>query len=227
MIIIKTMKLMLFITIFIILNVIKPIEAISQVTDIDGITYSTVIIGEQIWMAENLCVEHYRNGDIIPQVQDPNEWQSLTKGAWCYYQNNSEYGIVFGKLYNFYAVNDSRGLAPEGWRVSTDKDWDNLLEYISSIRFGNEEQSNYLKSQNLWKISDIKCNESGFSVLPVGIRSSKGKFWGFTELAIFWTSTGLKNDKALFREFFYNDNYISSGSNYNNTGCNIRCIKIK
>lgn len=79
-------------------------------------------------MAENLAVSRYRNGDEIPQVQDAAEWNRLTTGAWCYYENNSANGVTYGKLYNWYAVNDPRGLAPEGWHVPSDNEWQMLVE---------------------------------------------------------------------------------------------------
>jgi len=77
-------------------------------------------------MIVNLDIETYRNGDIIPQVTDPTAWKELTTGAWCYYGNNDDNGAKYGKLYNWYAVNDSRGLAPQGWHISTDAEWTTL-----------------------------------------------------------------------------------------------------
>ena len=86
--------------------------------DIEGNSYGAKKIGNQIWMTENLKVKKYRNGDIIPQVQDSLQWSQLTTGAWCYYENDPSKGI----LYNWFAVNDPRGLAPEGWHIPTDKE---------------------------------------------------------------------------------------------------------
>ncbi|UZJ40279.1 Hsp70 family protein [Prosthecochloris sp. SCSIO W1101] len=108
-------------------RVIKQQE--SSVTDIDGNTYRTVKIGKQVWMAENLSVAHYRNGEVIPQIQDDEEWISLITGAWCYYENNKNYN-EYGRLYNWYAVKDSRGLAPEGWHVPSDEEWKLLERYL-------------------------------------------------------------------------------------------------
>jgi uncharacterized protein (TIGR02145 family) len=81
-------------------------------------------------MRENLDVVTYRNGDIIPQVTDPSLWSSLTTGAWCYYNNDANNGGIYGKLYNWYAVNDPRGLAPEGWHVPTDEEWETLTNKL-------------------------------------------------------------------------------------------------
>ena len=79
-----------------------------------------VTICNQYWMPKNLDVDHYRNGDPIPQVTDPEVWGTLTTGAWCYYNNDPANGAVYGKLYNWYAVNDPRGLAPAGWHIPTE-----------------------------------------------------------------------------------------------------------
>jgi uncharacterized protein (TIGR02145 family) len=94
----------------------------NSITDIDGNTYNLVQIGKQLWFAENLNVSKYRNGDEIPEVQDKTEWAALTIGAWCYLDNNPDNGAKFGKLYNWHAINDPRGLAPEGFHIPTDKD---------------------------------------------------------------------------------------------------------
>ena len=99
-------------------------------TDKDGNTYKTIKIGKQKWMAENLNVSSYRNGDPIPQVQDKDEWAKLTTGAWCYYENDVENGKIYGKLYNWYAVNEPRGLAPEGWHISNDDEWGILIDRL-------------------------------------------------------------------------------------------------
>ncbi|MBK9465523.1 MAG: fibrobacter succinogenes major paralogous domain-containing protein [Chitinophagaceae bacterium] len=83
----------------------------------------TIVIGTQQWMNNNLDVAFYRNGDPIPQVTDPTAWAGLTTGAWCYYNNDSTLGNKYGKLYNWYAVNDPRGLAPQGWHIPSDAEW--------------------------------------------------------------------------------------------------------
>ena len=96
---------------------------ISLKTSSDAAFLPTIVIGTQQWMRENLDVVTYRNGDIIPQVTDATAWAALTTGAWCYYNNDSANGAIYGKLYNWYAVNDTRGLAPTGWHVPTDAEW--------------------------------------------------------------------------------------------------------
>ena len=93
-------------------------------------SFKTVKIGNQVWTSKNLDVATYRNGDVIPQVQDPNAWGTLTTGAWCYYDNDASNGTKYGKLYNWYAVNDPRGLAPKGYHIPSDAEWTQLCDYL-------------------------------------------------------------------------------------------------
>jgi hypothetical protein len=98
-----------------------------------------VLIGNQIWTSTNLEVITYRNGETIPQVQDANTWANLTTGAWCYYENNTANGTTYGKLYNWFAVNDPRGLAPNGYHIPTNAEWSTLITYLGgeSVAGGN------------------------------------------------------------------------------------------
>jgi len=141
-------------------------------------TIQTVKIGVQIWTAQNLDVDHYRNGDAIPNVQDNEMWRKLKTGAWCYYLNKEGNRFVYGKLYNWYAVNDPRGLAPEGWRLPTHEESQKL---ISSLDF----------------TSDTVTDAVSFNLLPNGLRSKSGKFIGFGERATFWSSSGDTRSTAL------------------------------
>jgi uncharacterized protein (TIGR02145 family) len=146
-------------------------KSFSQVTDIEGNIYKTVLIDNQEWIAENLNVEHYCNGDIIPQIQDENQWKLLTTGAWCYQENNPENGKSFGKLYNWYAVNDPRGLAPKGWHIPSDADYTKLTSYLG----GEEVAGGKLKATTLWESPNTGAsNESGFTAFPGGIRDDDG-----------------------------------------------------
>jgi uncharacterized protein (TIGR02145 family) len=116
----------------------------------------TVKIGAQTWMAENLNVDHYRNGDPIPEVQGKKEWSNLKSGAWCYYNNDSENGKKYGKLYNWYAVNDPRGLAPEGWHVPTEGEFETLKAAVKN-------DGNALKAKGQGSGSGTGTNTSGFA----------------------------------------------------------------
>lgn len=150
------------------------------------------MIGTQHWMVKNLDVSHCRNGDTIPQVADPNAWANLTTGAWCYYENNTAYGVEYGKLYNWYAVNDPRGLAPDGWRVPSDTDWGILFSFLDDpvldIQAGGK-----MKEEGLvhWDPPNAGDNNAGFTGLPGGYRSGAG--YDLTEgyMAFWWSSNEL------------------------------------
>lgn len=176
------------------------------ITDIDSNEYPTIIYDGYEWSTKNLEVERYRNGDVIPQVQDPIEWANLTTGAWCYYENNSANGTTYGKLYNYHAVNDSRELAPQGWHVATSGNYYRLRRFLIENGFNctDNNTDNYLgksvASKTLWSptgVSPNACsplngdlednNSSGFNGLPSGSRDSSGVFNSITGAARWWT----------------------------------------
>ncbi len=117
-------------TIFIAIILVIGCSKQDTVTDIDGNVYQTIQIGNQVWMAENLKVTHYRDGTSIQYVQneltEPDVWETLTTGAYCYYDDSQSNQTTYGNLYNWYAVADSRNIAPEGWHVPTDAEWKEL-----------------------------------------------------------------------------------------------------
>lgn len=148
----------------------------------------TVTIGNQQWMNKNLDVTTYRNGDLIDSVISPADWVGLTTGAWCYYNNDSTMGPKYGKLYNWYAVNDPRGLAPAGWHIPSDAEWTTLSTTLGGI----DTAGGKLKEAGLlnW-ISPNKfaTNSSGFTALPCGVRGLNGKFSNLGLNGYFWSAT--------------------------------------
>lgn len=218
---IMTQKIMFTILFFVIYFSLLFNNSFSQVTDKDGNTYKTVKIGKQEWMAENLNVSHYRNGDEIPQVQDKEEWDKLTTGAWCYYENSSENGTTYGKIYNWYAVNDPRGLAPEGWHVPSDEEWTQLTDFLG----GAENAGTKMKSTTGWDENFAGNNSSGFNALPGGYRTHDGYFSNKGRNALFWSSTEFNSQRVWFRNVIgsipdvYRPNYDKEFGLY------VRCIK--
>lgn len=181
-----------------------------------------VTIGNQVWMTENLAVSHYRNGDEIPQVQDPGLWNSLKTGAWCYYENRSENGVTYGKLYNWYAVNDPRGLAPEGWHIPSDAEWQQLVEATG----GEKASGTKLKSTVLWKEPLVGAdNSSGFTAIPAGYRSSNGAFALLGTNSSFWSSTENAGYAAWYREMFNSYSAVYRVSSSKTLGLSVRCVK--
>lgn len=193
----------------------------SQVTDKDGNTYQTVTIGTQEWTTENLKVEHYRNGDVIPQVQDKEQWKKLTTGAWCYYENKTENGTTYGKLYNWYAVNDPRGLAPEGWHIPSDAEWTTLIEFLG----GNKVAGEKMKSNELWVDIKWATNESGFTAIPGGICDDSYTFKFIGKYACFWSSTSNNTVASWIRELHNNIKNVKRDTFHKRYGLSVRCVK--
>lgn len=157
-----------------------------SVVDIDGNVYPVIKIANKHWISKNLDVTHYKNGDSIPQVQDAATWANLTTGAWCYYENQTANGTTYGKLYNWYAMNDPRGIAPEGWHVPTDDEW---LAIIDSLG-GSSVAGGKLKATTLWNSPNTGAtNSSAFSGLPGGYRYYNGSFGYKGLFGNWWSST--------------------------------------
>ena len=177
----------------------------------------TIVIGTQQWARLNLDVVTYRNGDIIPQVTDEATWNSLTTGAWCYY-NNDPANARYGKLYNWYAVNDPRGLAPTGWHIPTNAEWGILIDKLNSYSGDIDKK---LKEQGpIWSNnSTIATNESGFTGLPGGTRS----LGSFSRLGVIgmWWSSGISAYAYLLNT---SPSLSRSGSNPE-FGISVRCIR--
>lgn len=184
-----------------------------------------VEIGKQIWMSENLNVERFRNGDLIPQAKTDEEWETAGENgepAWCYYNNDSKMGKKYGKLYNWYAVYDSRGLAPKGWRIPSDRDWSELVEYLGKDNAGLK-----MKSTNNWKDNGNGTNESGFSGFPGGYRYYDGLFAGHTIGGGWWSSTlSIKDsDIAICHILNNNAEHLRKHRCGLYDGNSVRCIK--
>jgi len=179
----------------------------------------------QIWMTENLNVSTYRDGTVIPQVSDPRGWIGLTTGAWCWYNNNSTTGTTYGKLYNWYAVNDRRGLAPTGWKIPDTRDLDKLASLLLTYATaGGELKQSGIR---LWNSPNTSGrNTQRFNGLPGGtVRGDSGVFEEIGKSGNFWTSTG-----SLSLANFYNLNYNSAELVVRTAiytyGFSVRCLKI-
>lgn len=177
-----------------------------DLSDIDSIifvfnTCEEIQIGTQIWMCRNLDVDHYRNGDSIPQITDPTQWVGLTTGAWCYYNNDPAMGKIYGKLYNWYAVNDTRGLAPESWHVPSDSEWTILTDYLG----GKDVAGGKLKEAGTyhWQSSNTGANNvSGFTALPGGYREIEGNYSIIGIYGYWWSSTEESAKQAYDRHLY-------------------------
>jgi uncharacterized protein (TIGR02145 family) len=195
---------------------------ISLKTSSDAVFLPTIVIGTQQWMNENLDVVTYRNGDIIPQVTDASAWAGLTSGAWCYYNNDVANGAIYGKLYNWYAVNDTRGLAPTGWHVATDAEWTILTDKLG----GTAVAGGKMKSVTRWTSPNISAtNESGFTGLPGGIRGNDGPFSSIGGYGFWWSSSESETAGAWARGLNYSTGIAGRGNYYKTFGFSVRCLR--
>ncbi len=189
----------------------------------------TVKICNQVWKTRNLDVDHYRNGDSIPEVRDPSAWINLTTGAWCYYNNDSLVGKTYGKLYNWYAVNDLRGLAPLGWHISTESDWTELSYCLggSSVAGGKLKTNGTIEGGNgLWVKPNIGAtNESQFSALPGGYRHSLGMFNYIGNDCDLWTTSKIDLITARGINLNYSVQSINLIDDGKDHGFSVRCVK--
>jgi uncharacterized protein (TIGR02145 family) len=186
------------------------------------IMVNEVQIGNQIWMSKNLNVSRYRNGDPIPEVTDPVQWRYLTSGAWCYYNNNPAYGKIYGKLYNWYAVNDPRGLAPTNWHIPSDAEFTILADFLGGVAIAGGK----MKTTILWDIPNTGAtNSSGFAGIPGGCRYYDGS--GFSPVNrddYMWTSTPTSID-AIFHALSFGHTKLERYPGFRTVGFSVRCIK--
>ncbi len=184
-----------------------------------------VTIGNQVWMTKNLNVDKFRNGDPIPHVKTNEEWQRAGENeepAWCYYNNDLSNGEKYGKLYNWYAVTDPRGLAPKGYHIPTDEDWMVLTEYLGWIEVAGAK----MKSKSGWGVEGNGTNESGFSGLPGGFRYGGGTFDDVGDAGYWWSSTEDGTDDAWLRSLSDGSGDVRrGGSGGKDLGFSVRCLR--
>jgi uncharacterized protein (TIGR02145 family) len=187
--------------------------------------YATVKIGDQVWMVDNLNTPRFRNGDPIVEAKTNEEWQVAANNglpAWCYYENKPANGVKYGKLYNWYAVNDSRGIAPTGFHVPSDDEWTALTDYLGYVNAGKK-----MKSANGWKYGVNGNNSSGFTGLPGGKRNYDGTFAHIGDYGHWWSSSEYYNgsDSAWDRTLNYDSETAYQHNSEKHRGFSVRCIK--
>ena len=195
-----------------------------SVTDIDGNTYNVVIIGDQIWMAENLKVTHYSKGDEIPFVEDGNDWITLTSGAYSRFRNDDSLVSVYGLHYNWHCVNDTRNICPAGWHVPSNKEWRDMIFYLGgdSIAGGKIKETGY----EHWENNEAATNSSGFTMLPAGYRShANGASNSLGIIGYCWTATELNDRIAFGYAVRYYGPWIYRKDLDKKMGCSVRCVK--
>lgn len=197
----------------------------TNVSNETDIPIKEVKIGNQVWMAENLNVDYFSNGEKIPEAKSIKDWVDAGKKklpAWCYYANKTKNGAVYGKLYNWYAVTDPRGLAPKGWRIPSKYDLSLLLDFYG----GEFKAGEHLKAINGWKKGIPNSNISRFNGLPGGIRGHDGSFFGIKTTGWWWS--GEEDDKNTAFYFYCNsiDHHALNLNGFKEIGLSVRCIKV-
>lgn len=204
-----------------------PCKMGKGVTDIDGNTYTTVIIGSQEWMATDLQVTKYRNGDPISNITDGSQWYKYNQGAWCYYNNDSKYNNPYGKLYNWYAVTDPRNITPAGWHVPSLAEWNTLIAYLGGV----DSAGSKLKSDDpsYWPQGNTDAtNSTCFNAYPVGNRNDDASSVfppiGFG-VEIWSTDIHTQDGECYLFSVDKDSGHATYGISPKNDGFPIRCIK--
>jgi uncharacterized protein (TIGR02145 family) len=203
----------------------------STVSDVDGNTYNTVTIGSQVWMKENLKVSKYRNGDPIPTNLDNAAWQNTTNGAFAIYESNPVNDSIYGKLYNWYAVADPRGLCPTGWHVPSDAEWTTLENFLGGVDVagGKMKSTGTIQaSTGLWLDPNTGAtNSSGFTAFPGGFRGYAGivGYIAIGDDGDWWSSTEAASTLAWYRSVTYD---VANSYRVNTDkagGFSVRCLR--
>ncbi|MBK8503491.1 MAG: fibrobacter succinogenes major paralogous domain-containing protein [Saprospiraceae bacterium] len=193
--------------------------------DVDGNTYRTVVIGNQEWMQENLRTGKYLNGESISLVSDNSQWQGLNTGAYSLYEHEATEENVYGKLYNWYAVIDPRGLCPTGWRIPDSGDWTALVDFLGGASLAGGK----LKETGLrhWNNPNTNAtNESEFTGLAGGFRSFSGSFIFKGNSGSWWsTTTTIGTLDVYIQSLSYGSGITSSYYEDRRSGVSVRCIK--
>jgi uncharacterized protein (TIGR02145 family) len=206
------------------------------INDIDGNKYKIIKIGDQWWMAENLKVTRYNNGDSILNLISAGDWENSSSGSVCSYGNYGYTTNVYGRLYNWYAIEDSRKIAPKGWHIPSDSEWKEL-EINLGMNQSEANENGYrgigiggkLKSDGIqWVSPNAGATDSvDFSALGSGLRMPNGSFAALLFSGLFWSSSEseLDNSKAIFRELDNDTSAINRFAEYKQYGFSIRCVK--
>lgn len=180
-----------------------------------------VKIGNQVWMTKNLEVDKFRNGESLLYVKTEEEWLKAydeKKPAWCYYNNDPSNGAKYGKLYNWWAINDKRGLAPKGYHIPVDADWKQLIDYLGFMDAGTK-----MKSTEGWNENGNGNNASGFTGLPGGYCDEEG-FDDIGKYGCWWSATG-NNEHDVQLIHLTPDRTVVRLNDFYASGASVRCIK--
>lgn len=197
----------------------------AAVVDADGHPYSSVTIGTQVWLTENLRTARYANGEFIPYLSDQNAWVSTSEGAWSYYVNDVTYDQPYGKLYNWATVSDPRNVCPTGWHVPSDTEWTTMIAFLggSSLAGGKMKE---ISSFHWVDPNTGASNSSGFTALPgASIPDNSGYSHALSVNGLYWTADPADSETAYSYSLWAYDASVSKGSHSKKYGFSIRCIR--
>jgi len=198
-------------------------SAFGSMLDIDGNVYKTITIGGQIWMAENLKTTKYRNGTSITNAEGVTEWINDTAGAYCNYNNDANNSIIYGKLYNWNAVNNGQNIAPTGWHVPSKAEWEILITYLGEQDAGSKLKENGTTHWNYFPYTE-GTNQTGFTALPGGCRLETGVFTNIGDNGYWWTSTEY-GELSYSRTISYKSKNVINYNYFRKAGFSVRCVK--
>lgn len=195
-----------------------------KVQDADGNYYTTVKIGKQVWIAENLKTTKFNDGTKIALVTDDKAWKALRSPGYCWLNNDIQNKDIYGALYNWYAV-DTKKLCPKGWHVPSSADWNMLVAFLGSEEIVGDKLKE--RGEEHWQNSLTRAtDEFGFTARPGGMRLASGNFPNFANaFCVMWTSTGGQNDLAWNRGLYYSTSRIYKGNESMRSGFSVRCLK--
>lgn len=209
----------------------------ASISDIEGNLYKTILIGSQVWMAENLRVKKFSDGADIPNVPDNFAWNKLTSAAYCDFRNASPYSDVYGRIYNWEAV-ATNNICPDGWHVPSDTEWKTLeislgmsVNDVETDGWRGNQEGLALKEEgeNHWSentgVSFNNTNTSGFTALPDGFRNIDGSFGYSGHYSGFWTATASNAANSWYRALDYNKKNIKRSDADKKTGYWVRCVQ--
>lgn len=185
---------------------------------------NVIKIGTQTWAVKNLNLNHFRNGDTILQAKSDEEWVNAgnaSKPAWCYYNNDATLENKYGKIYNWFAINDPRELADSGWHIPSDTEWNNLMEFLG----GADSAGTKIKSSNGWNEEGNGTNVTGFTGLPGGYRYNNGIFKGIGLYGSWWSKTPIDSLGAWYRYLSAREGRLNKTFSDKRDGFSVRCIK--
>ena len=191
----------------------------------NGYTYSSIVLGNgQEWMAENLKTTVYANGDPIPNVTDSAQWITTTSGAWVNYNNDNQLDNVYGKLYNWYTVDDTRNVCPNGWHVPANTDWEILVNYLGGASLAGGKMKS--TGTQFWQSPNTNATNSiGFSGLPGGYRPISDQYTYIGNYCFWWSSSMYDLTTSWGRDLYYLNGNLATNGLDKHSGLSVRCLK--